>query len=456
MFAGKYRVSVDIDGACLDAIAAGTAALVANLDVGQIIYGVNTGFGGSADSRTKLVEELQRTLIRELHYGIGASPMSRPEAGSVLDPASRRMRLIPEPTEHLLPNVWVRASILVRINSLISGNSGVRPIVVESLSHLLNHDVVPQVPLRGSISASGDLSPLAYIAGTIQGKSTVRARLGSKSGNYSDMTAAEALAKTGIAPLRLAAKEGLAIVNGTAISAGVASPALWETHQLGVMAQLLTCMSVEALCGTDESFDPLFGHVRPHPGQANCANNIHRFLEGSKLVYRNHGHNDSLRQDRYSIRTASQWLGPVLEDLLLAHQQVQIELNSVPDNPVLDRDSDRVLHGGNFQARAITSAMEKVRQAIQTIGRMLFAQCTELVNPITNRGLPPNLTVEDPSTSFIMKGVDIMIAALQSELGFLANPIGSHVQTAEMGNQSLNSLALISARYTHTAVEILT
>lgn len=420
---------------------------------------MNTGFGGSADSRTKQVEELQRTLIRELHYGIGASAASvrsKPDSNATDLATRRRLQIISEPLEHLLPNVWVRASILVRINSLVAGHSGIRQVVIERLSQLLNHDILPQIPLRGSISASGDLSPLSYIAGTIQGKPTVQVRVGCANGTYSNTTAAEAFAKAAIDPLKLAAKEGLAIVNGTAVSAGVASLALWEAHQSAVMAQLLTSMSVEALCGTDESFDPLFGHVRPHPGQIDCSNNMFRFLEHSKLVHHNDGNNDALRQDRYSIRTASQWLGPVIEDLLLAHQQVQIELNSVTDNPIIDMECRRMLHGGNFQAKAITSAMEKVRQAIQSIGRMLFSQCTELINPATNRGLPPNLTAEDPSTSFVMKAVDIMTAALQSELGFLANPVGSHVQTAEMGNQSLNSLALISARYTHTAADVLT
>jgi phenylalanine ammonia-lyase len=143
----------------------------------------------------------------------------------------------------------------------------------------------------------------------------------------------------------------------------------------------------------------------------------------------------------------------MLEDLVLAHQQVSIECNSATDNPLVTPEGE-FLHGGNFQAKAVTSAMEKTRQAVQGIGRMIFSQCTELMNPATNRGLPPNLIAEDPSISLIFKGTDLNIAALTAELGFLANPV-NHVQTAEMGNQSLNSLALISARYTQTANDVL-
>jgi phenylalanine ammonia-lyase len=184
-----------------------------------------------------------------------------------------------------------------------------------------------------------------------------------------------------------------------------------------------------------------------------CARNILAFLTGSKLTKVNDGANSSLRQDRYSIRTAPQWLGPLLEDLILAHQQVSIECNSATDNPLVTLEGE-FLHGGNFQAKSVTSAMEKTRQAVQGIGRMIFSQCTELMNPVTNRGLPPNLIAEDPSISLIFKGTDLNIAALAAELGFLANPV-NHVQTAEMGNQSLNSLALISARYTQTANDVL-
>ena len=143
----------------------------------------------------------------------------------------------------------------------------------------------------------------------------------------------------------------------------------------------------------------------------------------------------------------------MLEDLVLADQQLSIECNSVTDNPLV-RPDGAILHGGNFQARAVTAAMEKARQGLQTIGRMLFAQCTELMNPATSKGLPPNLAADDAADSFMFKATDINAAALAAELGFLAGPV-NHVQTAEMGNQSINSLALISARYTHTAVDVL-
>ena len=466
--------------------------------------GVNTGFGGSADTRTREVEELQRTLIRELHVGILEAPTQEKERNGDIDGSlgkcgfitsrKRKMESSPKREGHLpkksykecddgnrpttekdqtdfenilkhglqvdhpttcMPDAWTRASILVRINSLVSACSGVRRTLITTMADLLEHDIIPLIPLRGSISASGDLMPLSYIAGTLLGKPTITVSTKAEDINERHVTTADvALSQASITPIKLGPKEGLAIVNGTAVSTAVGALAIHETHGLTVLSQILTAMSVEGLWGTNESFDPFFAKVRPHPGQIDASHNIYSFLSGSQLVQNPDGSEEgSLRQDRYSIRTASQWLGPVLEDLLLAHHQITIECNSVTDNPLID--GSRMLHGGNFQARVITSAMEKTRLGLQTIGRMLFTQCTELLNPKTNRGLPPNLVADEPSASWVMKPLDIMIASLQSELGFLANPVGTHVQTAEMGNQALNSLALISARYCHTALDVL-
>lgn len=426
--------------------------------------GVNTGFGGSADTRTEAVEELQRALMRGLHYGILANPAGTCSSkapdkiqDSVNKLADTALSLDDPAAATCMAESWVRASMLIRLNSLAGGTSGVRLSTIDTLVQLLEKDVVPRVPIRGSISASGDLSPLSYIGGAIQGKPTVTVWVGDRlPGARFVARADKALAMHSIKPVKLAAKEGLAIVNGTAISAGVGALATHEAMFQTALSQILTAMSVEALSGTDESFDPFFAQVRPHPGQREVAENILAFLSKSALVYRSDGTAESsLRQDRYSIRTASQWIGPVIEDLLLAYEQMSIEFNSVTDNPLIDTRGERVLHGGNFQAKCVTSAMEKLRQACQTIGRILSVQCTELINPVTNRGLPPNLVADEPSESFIWKGTDIMVAALQSELGFLANPVGTHVQTAEMGNQALNSLALISCRYTLDTLDIL-
>jgi len=425
--------------------------------------GVNTGFGGSADTRTGAVEDLQKNLLRMLRFGVTSE--RRPVKTNLPDRHNESLsQIISQSTFPLddpvsatsMPESWVRAAILIRLNSLASGVSGVKECTIRALHQILECGIIPQVPIKGSISASGDLSPLSYIGGAIQGNPGVKVWV-RENGAPVLKRADVALADMSIKPVTLGAKEGLALVNGTAVSAAVGSLALHDALGLAALSQVLTAMSVEALCGTDESFDHFFGEVRPHSSQIEVAQNIHAFLAKSAFVQ--HGDNaeeGELRQDRYALRTASQWIGPVLDDLHLAHQQITTELNSTTDNPLVDpKRGGKMMHGGNFQARAVTSAMEKTRQSLETIGRMLFAQCTEMINPATNRGLPPNLVAGEPSESFIWKGTDIMIAALQSELGFLANPVGTHVQTAEMGNQAINSLALISGRYTLEAVQTL-
>ena len=232
------------------------------------ILGVNTGFGGSADIRTKKLAELQRAVIRELHYGV-LSPGQRdhhvPPLGASLARHQHDAVTDTETEIFHLPRPWTRAAILIRINSLISGYSAVRPVIVERMQELLKHDITPMIPIRGSISASGDLSPLSYICGAIQGKSSIRILSNDK--NSQPLYADDAFVNFGLEPLTLQAKEGLAMTNGTTVSAAVAALALYDTHSLAVIAQILTAMSVEALHGTAESFHPCFSKTRPHPGQ---------------------------------------------------------------------------------------------------------------------------------------------------------------------------------------------
>ena len=521
---------VELTSESINAIEVCSKIIPEKVAKGHVIYGVNTGFGGSANTRSNDVERVQQSLISHLTCGVVSDGKQEPvrksnghlyqsngvthpgqsngsngvthhdqsngvthpsqsngsngvthldqsngvthpsHSNGVADPIKdlkkQRRRTLVKSSLPLndplaatcMPESWARASMIIRLNSLSGGASGIRVDIADSLVNLLNKDVVPRIPVRGSISASGDLSALAWIGAVMQGKSSATACAGPRDvdGARRVTRADVALEEAGIAPISLHAKEGLAIVNGTAVSAGVAALAAHESLNLAALSQVLTAMSVEALRGSDESFEPFIAQVRPHPGQVDSARNIKAFLNGSQLLNRHDSQNEAtLRQDRYSIRTASQWIGPVLEDFCLAHDQLTIELNSVTDNPLIETATGRVFHGGNFQARAVTSAAEKLRQGLQSIGRMLFAQCTEMINPTTSWGLPPNLCSDDPNDSFLFKGLDVVVAGLTSELGFLANPVGSHVQTAEMGNQSLNSLALVSARYTLEAVDVL-
>lgn len=358
---------------------------------------------------------------------------------------------------HSMPTSWVRATMLVRCNVTARGHSAVTRSVLEAILRLMRYQIIPIVPLRGSVSASGDLMPLAYIAGALEGNPDVFVRKGRKA-DQRIMKADEALTQEGMPKLTFGPKEALGLVNGTAPSAALAALTIYDAHQLVVLGQAITAMTVEALTGSAESFHSFISSVRPHRGQIEASSNILKLLQGSyftKGIKRQKERNPrGLAQDRYALRSAPQWIGPQLEDLLLAHEQVTIELNSSTDNPLIDIDAGDVYYGANFQAAAMTSAMEKTRLSLQMIGRLLFAQSTEMIDPNLNNGLPTNLSADDPSTSFTMKGVDINMAAYMSELAFLAGPVSNHVQPAEMHNQSINSLALLSARMTQKAVEV--
>lgn len=447
--------------------------LASKLAAGKVIYGVNTGFGGSADTRTQDFHRLQSALVQHLNVGIllpadkGQSTSTKSGGGAAdVDLLLR---------SHALPPAVVRAMMLVRSNSLARGHSAVRIEVVESLLYLLVANMTPVVPLRGSISASGDLSPLSYVAGILEGNPGVFVRcqeedtLKSHNGEVGPLpgcsvrylSADKALQAASLAPVRLQAKEGLGITNGTAPSAAAASLAVHMANQMAVWTQLLTAMGTEALLGTTNNYDPFISRTRPHRGQGEAAANIRRFLYGSVLSPgKTEPARAGLAQDRYALRTAPQWIGPQLEDLALATLQVTTELNATTDNPLIDVGSDgqsaggAVHHGGNFQAMAVTSAMEKTLTALQNLGRLLYAQGTELIDNARNRGLPPNLSPDDPSTSFLCKGFDVNMAAYQAELAYLARPVSGHVQVAEMANQSVNSMALVAARYALEAGEV--
>ncbi|KAF7346985.1 Phenylalanine ammonia-lyase [Mycena venus] len=425
------NVALSTDKAIQERVRKSRDVINQKVEKGVSVYGISTGFGGSADSRTDKPIHLGLALLQHQVSGILPSAQEPQDILPLLDPGSSTT----------MPEAWVRGAMLIRMSSLIRGHSGVRFQLIEKIHEVLRANVIPVVPLRGSISASGDLSPLSYVAGL------------------------------------------LSILTGTAFSTSVAALALNDAVHLTLLAQVCTALGTEALLGTRGSFDPFIHSVaRPHPGQVECARNIWNMLDGSKLA-QTHEKEVSiyvdkylLRQDRYPLRTSPQFLGPQIEDILsaLSPSAVTQECNSTTDNPLVDGDTGEIHHGrshsfvvrwkrglilsqgGNFQAMAVTNAMEKTRLALHHMGKLLFAQMAELLNPAQNRGLPPSLALTNPSLNYFGKAVDIAAAAYVSELGYLANPVSTHIQSAELHNQAVNSLALISARATIQSLDVLT
>ncbi|KAF7298068.1 Phenylalanine ammonia-lyase [Mycena chlorophos] len=450
----RYGASVELDGSPLIKARVNNSRAVIEKKVAEksSIYGVSTGFGGSADTRTDDPLLLGNALLQLLQAGVLPSSTQAPEALPLLDPMGT-----------VMSESWVRAAIVVRMNSLIRGHSGIRWELLEKMNDLLRENITPLVPVRGSISASGDLQPLSYIAGALMGSPAIRVFDGPAAfGARQIVSSKDALAAHGIEPLPLASKEHLGLLNGTAFSAAVASLALAEAVHLALLAQICTAMGTEALAGSRGSFDPFIHDVaRPHRGQIESAKIVWNLLEGSKFAITSEQEvtieedEGVLRQDRYPLRTAPQWIGPQIEDMISALETVTLECNSTTDNPLIDASTGKIHNGGNFQAMAVTSAMEKTRLGLHHLGKLLFSQCTELLNPTMNRGLPPSLAATDPSLNYHCKGIDIATASYVAELGYRAAPVSTHVQSAEMHNQAVNSLALISARATIDSIEML-
>jgi histidine ammonia-lyase len=356
---------------------------------GETAYGINTGFGKLSDVSIGpgQLEALQRNLVRSHACGLG------------------------EP----LPEDEVRAMLLLRANVLAKGLSGVRPVVVETLVAMLNQGIHPVIPARGSVGASGDLAPLAHLALALIGEGEVTHEGVRK-------PAAEALRNAGIQPLTLAAKEGLALLNGTQAMAGVGGLAIARALRVVELFDLAGAMSLEALEGTPTAFDARIHNARPHVGQIAAAAHLRWLLEDSE-IRESHRHNDPRVQDAYCLRCMPQVHGAARGALAHVRDVIEVEAGSATDNPLIfaSIEEDEILSGGNFHGAPLALALDYAAIALTDLMSISERRIDRLINPDINEGLPAFLSPEAGVSSGLMIA-HVAAAALLNEAKVLSHP----------------------------------
>lgn len=355
------------------------------VESGRVVYGVNTGFGklGTVVIPPEEIRQLQLNLLRSHCVGVGE-------------------RLTREET---------RALMLTRANVLAKGYSGVRPALVETLLAMLNAGVHPVIPSKGSVGASGDLAPLAHLGLALIGEGEVE-----YDGRI--LRARDALARAGIEPISLDAKEGVALINGTQAMVAVGSLCLLRAKELANVADVVGAMSLEALHGTNVAFDARIHAVRPYPGQIEVAERLWRLTQDSEIMA---SHRECHRvQDAYSLRCMPQIHGAVREALRHVETILVTELNSATDNPLVFAETGEVLSGGNFHGEVLALAFDYMAMALAELGAVSERRIERLVNPDLSE-LPPFLTTQPGLCSGMMM-LQILAVSLCGENKVLSHP----------------------------------
>ncbi len=392
------------------AIEVSAAAVRAIVAKGDAAYGINTGFGILAKARIPdaQLEQLQRNLI--LSHSVG--------------------------TGELLSDAVVRLVVLMKIGSLARGFSGVRPVIVETLIALYNAGIMPAIPAKGSVGASGDLAPLAHMTLAMLGVGQVRV-----DGKLVD--AAEALAAAGIAQVVLAAKEGLALINGTQVSTALALHGLFMAERLLEAAIVAGSLSLDAAKGSDAPFDARVHEVRGQPGQIATAS-VYRQLMAGSAIRASHLVGDERVQDPYSLRCQPQVMGAVLDIIGNAARTLLIEANAVTDNPLIFADTGQIISGGNFHAEPVAFAADTLALAIAEIGALSERRIALLIDA-TLSGLPPFL-VREPGVNSGFMIAHVTAAALASENKSLAHPASVDSLPTSANQEDHVSMATFAAR----------
>ena len=393
----------------------GRRKLEERLAGGDRIYGVNTGVGGNIKYALDAdqTERLQHNLMRHLSCATGGP----------------------------LPRDVVRAAMLLRLATFSSGASAVRVELVEALAALLNHGIVPVVPRYGSVGASGDLMPSAYIA---------RALLGMGQADYQGrrIPAEEALRSAGLAAIRFAPKEGLALINGTTAMTAYAA-LLWVDARCVLRALLgAVALAIEALQAPSEPYRPWVHESKGHPGQIEVAAYVRGLLDGSGFVQ------ESSSQSCYSLRCVPQGLGPAWEALETARAVIEREINSANDNPLIDPDTGNLYRAGNFYGGHIARLLDTWKLDFAIEGNWANALFAVLVDDRFNSGLPANL-VPEPGVNSGFKGMQLSVTSLACAIRQMAGPSSIHSLPTEQYNQDVVSLGMHAAVTAADALECL-
>lgn len=395
----------------LEQIRAGTVFLDTLLEDDGVIYGVTTGYGDSCTVPVPrhLVQDLPLHLSRFHGCGLGA------------------------PLSHAMS----RAVLVARLASLCRGYSGVRLELLQRLVDFLNHDVVPTIPEEGSVGASGDLTPLSYVVALLVGE-----REASHRGIAT--TAQSVHERLGLEPLSLRPKEGLAVMNGTAVMTALACDAFARAEYLTRLSARLTALATLALQGNSYHFDERLFEVKPHPGQSQIAAWIRQDLNAGETP-----RNPNRLQDRYSIRCAPHVIGVLRDSLPWMRSFIETELNSANDNPVIDVPGQHVLHGGHFYGGHIAFVMDSMKNCVANIADLMDRQLALLVDPKFSHGLPANLSGSPEDRAVInhgFKAVQIGASAWTAEALKQTMPASVFSRSTECHNQDKVSMGTIAAR----------
>ncbi|ELK8309309.1 TPA: aromatic amino acid lyase [Vibrio vulnificus] len=389
----------------------GVAFLERLLKEEGVIYGVTTGYGDSCTVAIppQLVEELPLHLTRFHGCGLGK----------------------------ILTHEQARAVLATRLCSLSQGVSGVSHDLLNQIVTLINHDISPRIPEEGSVGASGDLTPLSYLAAALVGEREVIYQ-------GEERATAEVYAELGIQPIKLRPKEGLALMNGTSVMTALACLAYKRAEYLAQLSTKITAMVSVAMHGNDFHFDEALFAVKPHPGQQQIAAWLRDDLKADKPP-----RNSDRLQDRYSLRCAPHVIGVVQDSLPWLRQMIENELNSANDNPIIDGDNERVLHGGHFYGGHIAMAMDTLKTGIANLADLLDRQIAQLMDYKFNNGLPFNLSGAEGERKPInhgFKAVQIGISAWTAEALKHTMPASVFSRSTECHNQDKVSMGTIAAR----------